>query len=163
LRGGSQVTYYRDEGRLLAKSRIPAGSKAERRKAQSLSGYPRGTRHEVQSVAMMEAVLEQVAGKAHDLDLVMHLVASHHGHCRPFAPAIEELKPTQVSLKDHGSKTFGMLSLETTSAHKLYRLDSAVADRFWLLVAKYGWLELCWLETILRLADHRASQGEGGD
>jgi CRISPR-associated endonuclease/helicase Cas3 len=163
LRGGSQLTYYRDEGRILAKSGIPAGSKAERRKAQKFSGYPRGTRHEVQSVAMIEAGLEQVAAKAHDLDLVMHLVASHHGHCRPFAPPIEDLKPNDISLKNHGSQTFGMLSFETTSAHKLYQLDSAVADRFWLLVAKYGWLELCWLETILRLADHRASQDELGD
>ncbi len=164
LRGGSQITFYRDEGRILAKSGIPSGSKAERQKAQRLSGYPQGTRHEVQSVAMMEAVIEEVASKAHDLDLVMHLVASHHGHCRPFAPAVEDPQPIDISLKNYESTTFGTLCFGTvTSAHKLYQLDSTLADRFWSLIARYGWLELCWLETILRLADHRASEDEAGD
>lgn len=161
LRGGSEVAYYRDEGRILAKSGMPAGSKAEHQEAQRRSGYPRGARHEVQSLAMIEAVCEQVAKKAHDLDLVMHLVASHHGHCRPFAPAIEDLEAVDVSLGMHTSETFGTLTFSpTTSANRLHRLDSSLADRFWSLVAKYGWLELCWLEAILRLADHRASEDE---
>jgi CRISPR-associated endonuclease/helicase Cas3 len=163
LRGGSEIAYYRDEDRVLAKSGMPASGRAERQRAQRLSGYPRGTRHEVQSLAMIEAVQEQVAARAHDLELVMHLVASHHGHCRPFAPAIEDPKPVDIPLRRHENKTFGTLSFDAvTSAHGLYRLDSGLADRFWSLVAKYGWLELCWLEAILRLADHRASEGEAG-
>jgi CRISPR-associated endonuclease/helicase Cas3 len=164
LRGGSEIAYYRDEGRILAKSATPAGSKAERQMAQKLSSYPRGTRHEVQSLAMIEAARERVAGKAHDLDLVMHLVASHHGDCRPFAPAIEDPKPVDVLLRQHESRTIGIMSFDAvSSAHGLYRLDSGLADRFWSMVAKYGWLELCWLEAILRLADHRASEDEAGD
>lgn len=163
LRGGSEIAYYRDEGRVLAKSGMPAGGKAERQQAQKVSGYPKGTRHEVQSLAMIAAVREQVAAKAHDLGLVMHLVASHHGHCRPFAPAVEDTKPVDISLTGHESKIFGTLSFDAvTSEHGLHRLDSGLADRFWSLVAKYGWLELCWLEAILRLADHRASEAEAG-
>lgn len=163
LRGGSEIAYYRDEGRILAKSGMAAGSKAEHRKAQQQSGYPRGARHEVQSLAMIETAREQVAKKAHDLDLVMHLVASHHGHCRPFAPAIEDLEPVDVSLDTHKSETFGTFTFgPTTSANGFHRLDSSLADRFWSLIAKYGWLELCWLEAILRLADHRASEDEAG-
>jgi CRISPR-associated endonuclease/helicase Cas3 len=163
LRGGSEIAYYRDEERILAKSGMAAGSKAEHRRAQRLSGYPRGTRHEVQSVAMIETARGQVAERAHDLDLVMHLVASHHGHCRPFAPAIEDPGPVEVVLAEHESATFGTLAFgATTSAHGLHRLDSPLADRFWSLVTKYGWLELCWLEAILRLADHRASEDEAG-
>ncbi|HEY6304781.1 MAG TPA: type I-U CRISPR-associated helicase/endonuclease Cas3 [Terriglobales bacterium] len=164
LRGGSQINYYRDEGRMLAKSGIPAGSKAERQRAQRLSGYPQGARHEVQSVAMMQAAIEQVAAKAYDLDLVMHLVASHHGHCRPFAPVVKDSQPVDISFEKHDGGTFGTLAFgAVTSAHELHQLDSVLADRFWSMIAKYGWLELCWLETILRLADHRASESEVGD
>jgi CRISPR-associated endonuclease/helicase Cas3 len=163
LRRGSEIAYYRDEGRVLAKSGMPYGGRAERQRAQKLSGYPKGTRHEVQSLAMIEAVREQVAARAHDLDMVMHLVASHHGNCRPFAPAIKDTEPVDISLTGHESKTFGTLSFDAvTSAHGLHLLDSGLADRFWSLVGRYGWLELCWLEAILRLADHRASEDEGG-
>lgn len=163
LRGGSEIAYYRDEDRILAKSGMAAGSKAEHRRAQRLSGYPRGTRHEVQSLAMIETTRDQIARWAHDLDLVMHLVASHHGHCRPFAPAIEDPEPVEVALAEHKSATFGTLAVgATTSANGLHRLDSPLADRYWSLVNKYGWLELCWLEAILRLADHRASEDEAG-
>lgn len=164
LRGGSLATYYRDERRILAKSGISSGSKAERQKAQRLSGYPFRTRHELQSLAMIEAVKPRVASMAHDLDLVMHLVGSHHGHCRPFAPAVDDPEPIDVSLENHKSEILGAICFEpVTSDHRLYRLDSPIADRFWSLVAKYGWLELCWLETILRLADHRASESEAGE
>jgi len=163
LRGGSEIAFYRGEGRILAKSGVTTGSKAEQLKAQRQSGYPRGARHEVQSLAMIDAAYEQVAKKAHDIDLVLHLVASHHGLCRPFAPAINDLEPVDVSLDMHKSETFGTLAFGTTSsANGLHRLDSPLADRFWSLTAKYGWLELCWLETILRLADHRASEAEAG-
>ncbi len=163
LRGGSEIAYYRDEDRILAKSGMASESKAEHRRAQRLSGYPPSTRHEAQSLAMIETAREQVAEMAHDLDLVMHLVASHHGHCRPFVPPTEDPEPVEVALAAHASGTFGALAFRaTTSAHQLHRLDTPLADRFWSLVSKYGWLELCWLEAILRLADHRASEDEAG-
>jgi CRISPR-associated endonuclease/helicase Cas3 len=163
LRGGSEIAYYRDEKRILAKSGMPRGSKAAHRRAQALSGYPQGARHEVQSVAMIEAAREQIAAKAHDIELVMHLVASHHGHCRPFAPAVPDPEPVDMAFGPHTSDTFGTIAFgATTSAHGLHRLNSPLADRFWSLVASYGWLELCWLEAILRLSDHRASESEAG-
>lgn len=161
LHGGSEIAYYRDEGTLLAKSAMSRGSTAERRLALRRSGYPAGTRHEVQSLAMLD-VHADVAARAHDLDLVKHLVASHHGFCRPFAPAVEDTAPVSVSIDAHHSDQFGTMTFATASANELHRLDSALADRFWGLVEKYGWFELCWLEAILRLADHRASEKESG-
>jgi CRISPR-associated endonuclease/helicase Cas3 len=92
---------------------------------------------------------------------VFHLVASHHGYCRPFAPAIVDENPIDVSLDGHNSEKFEKIDFGATSSkNDLHRLDSPLADQFWGLVAKYGWQELCWLEAILRLADHRASEEE---
>lgn len=164
LRGGSEIAWYRDAEAMLAKSALPRGSKAEQQQARLRSGYPRGARHEVQSLALIAAAGEQVARLANDLDLVLHLVGSHHGHCRPFAPPVEDPQPAEVALPGHRSETFGSIDFApTSSANQLHRLDSPLADRFWKLVARYGWLELCWLEAILRLADHRASEMESGD
>jgi CRISPR-associated endonuclease/helicase Cas3 len=110
---------------------------------------------------MLEKHLNVIKTKARDIDLVLHLVASHHGYCRPFAPVVLEDNPVEVALSNHTSKTFGTISFGSTSSkHELHRLDAPLADRFWRLVEKYGWQELCWLEAILRLADHRASEEE---
>ena len=92
---------------------------------------------------------------------MLHLVASHHGYCRPFAPAVVDESPVDVMLVEHTSETFGRIDFTATSScNGQHRLDSSLADRFWALVEKYGWQELCWLEAILRLADHRASEEE---
>ncbi len=168
LRGGNEIDLFKDDTP-WAKSPMPPGAREAHRRARLRSGYPQGTRHEVQSVAMLQqhlAVLQERLEKvgatdAFHLDLVLHLIASHHGYCRPFAPVAVDESPVDVSLDGHASNTFGALDFSpTTSRNGLYRLDSPLADRFWALIARYGWLELCWLEAILRLADHRASQQE---
>jgi CRISPR-associated endonuclease/helicase Cas3 len=169
LRGGSEVEYFKDETP-WAKSAMPPGAKEERRLARLRSGYPGGGHlHAVQSVAMLHGQLDALreclkkvdSKKEPDLDLVLHLVASHHGECRPLAPVLIDHMPVDVSLCGHESKTFGSIDFPATSSNNaLHRLDSPLADRFWGLVARYGWQELCWLEAILRLADHRASEEE---
>lgn len=169
LRGGSEVEYFKDETP-WAKSAMPPGARAQRKLAREKSGYPGGGYlHAVQSVAMLQGQLAALkerlqivdAGKEPDLDLVLHLVASHHGECRPFAPALIDDYPVDVSLDGHHSETFGTINFAAASSNNgLHKLDSPLADRFWNLVAKYGWQELCWLEAILRLADHRASEEE---
>lgn len=169
LRGGSEIELFKDETP-WAKSAMPPGAHAAHRIAQQRSRYPKGARHEVQSLAMVHVQLEAVksalkkaaaTAKEPDLDLVLHLVASHHGYCRPFAPAVVDDTPVDVVLPDHKSQKFGRIDFASTSSRNgLHRLDSPLADRFWALVAKYGWQELCWLEAILRLADHRASEEE---
>lgn len=168
LRGGSEIEYFKDETP-WAKSAMPPGARQAHRLAQKRSGYPRDARHEAQSLAMLEeqkaALTERLkkhgSAKGPDIDLVLHLVASHHGHCRPFAPVVVDEDPVDISLAKHVSEEFGTLDFSLpTSKHELYRLDSPLTDRFCSLVAKYGWQELCWLEAILRLADHRASEKE---
>jgi CRISPR-associated endonuclease/helicase Cas3 len=167
LRGGSEIDFFKDET-VWAKSPMSPGAREQRRMARLKSGYPGGGYvHAVQSVAMLhacrdrlKAILQSVdASKEPDLDLVLHLVASHHGECRPFAPVLHDPNPVDVALSGHESKRFGRIDFAATGSNNgLHRLDSPLADRFWGLVEKYGWLELCWFEAILRLADHRASE-----
>ena len=169
LRGGSEIELFKDET-LWAKSAMSPGAREQRRIARLRSGYPGGGYlHAVQSVAMLQARRDDLSrrlqkaevSKEADLDLVLHLVASHHGECRPFAPALIDASPVDVSLDNHECEKFGRIDFAATSSkNDLHHLDSPLADRFWGLVAKYGWLELCWLESILRLADHRASEEE---
>lgn len=136
----------------LAKSGRLSARRDERARAAARSGYPAGARHEVQSVALLDGSTAMVA--AHDPDLVLHLVASHHGRCRPFAPWVEDPLPVEISLPWDGA------TLRASSDHGLARLDSGVGERFWLLVRRYGWWGLAWLEALLRLADHLESEQE---
>lgn len=138
---------------LLAKSSMAAADQAARERARERSGYPKGMRHELLSVALIEND-DKLRQRAEDWDLVLHLVASHHGWCRPFGPPVYDPEPTVVSVTLEGT------TWTTSSDHELARFDSTVALRYWALTRKYGYWGLAWLEAVLRLADHRESELE---
>ena len=123
--------------------------------ARRVSGYPAGMRHEVASVAMIESNAD-VLGLAHDQDLVLHLVGTHHGWGRPLPPIVEDHNPQALSYVWDGHLL--------TASSDLVEGDLAfdMADRFWRLVERYGYHGLAWLEAVLRLADHRQSEEESG-
>ena len=152
LRGGSPWS----AGEILAKSAGMPRTPAARERARAASGYPAGGRHELLSVRLAEAAPALLPEDDELRDLVLHLVASHHGHCRPFAPAVadddREPKPVEYTLCGHRTRWSGPTGLE--------RLDSGVADRYWRLTRRYGWWGLAWLEALLRLADWRRSEWE---
>lgn len=151
LTGGSSIRLALRQA-LLAKSAGESRDRAAHEQARLRSGYPPGYRHELLSLAMLEGLDAAVVDGA-DEALVTHLVASHHGWCRPFAPAIEPGAPVDVEIEVAGTK------MRANTAHGYARIDSGVAERYMALTECYGWWGLAWLEAILRLADHRASEG----
>lgn len=131
--------------------------------AKSLPGVrtsPRGwppVRHELSSVAMAESNPE-ISAMARDWDLVLHLVGTHHGRARPLPPIVEDPEPETLSFDHAGHR------MESDSGGLVDSpLAIEMADRFWHLVARYGYHGLAWLEAILRLADHRQSAEERGE
>lgn len=77
-------------------------------------------------------------------ELVMHLIAAHHGRARPHFPPREMIDAAYPTL----------------AAQKLAR---EIPERFARLQRKYGRWGLAWLESLVRAADILASQNEKGD
>jgi CRISPR-associated endonuclease/helicase Cas3 len=123
------------------------------RRARDLAGYPAGARHECASVQLLRSHPEPLAG-AHDPELVEYLVGSHHGRGRPFMPVIDD--PGAGQLNTYFEALGWELHLE--GPHRLERLGSGWTELYWRLVRRYGWWGLAYLETLLRLADHRRSE-----
>ena len=146
LRGGSPWA----GGEPLAKSAQMPRTVA----ARVAAAYPVGGRHELLSVRLAESARSLLPQEPTLSDLVLHLVASHHGRCRPFAPVVVDDVPVPVEYTLCGER---MSSCGPTG---LERLDSGVAERYWRLTRRYGWWGLAWLEALLRLADWRRSEWE---
>lgn len=148
LRGGAQW----GGSEPWAKSGV--ASKGSWEQIRAASGYPPKGRHELLSVRMAESAPQLLPEDVDMRDLVLHLVASHHGHCRPFAPVVEDDRgaDAKFDLCAHHTRWSRPTGLEM--------LDSGVSDRYWRLVRRHGWWGLAWLETLVRLADWRRSAWE---
>ena len=143
-------------GEPLAKSACVPASPARRAAIRTAAGLPEGFRHEMLSLQLAEhhaalPIPDQVK------DLFLHLVASHHGHARPFAPIVPDPEPPPISGRhdDVGITVSAAKRAEFVAPH---RLGSGVADRFWRLTRQYGWWGLAYLEAVLRLADWYGSE-----
>jgi CRISPR-associated endonuclease/helicase Cas3 len=144
LRGGNPIKA--DE--LIAKSGKAGQNWAAIRRAREWSGYPEGGRHELTSVALLQEQRNEFGDV--DFELLLHLLASHHGRCRPFAPVVVDENPCEVR---YGAWT-------CASNHGLESAGSGVCERFWKLTRRYGWYGLAYLEAVVRLADQRQSERE---
>jgi len=96
----------------------------------------RGFRHEF--LSLLEAADDPVLATHPRRDLVLHLIAVHHGHARPgFSP-----------------EAYGILPLHarcSVAAHE-------VALRFARLQREHGWWQLAYLEALVKCADAIASR-----
>lgn len=154
LRGGPP-----DLSQPLAKSAAPAASRAQSRALWQAAGLPDNFRHEMLSLQLAER-LAASGLTPEDRELLLHLIASHHGHARPFAPVCHDPNPPDV----RGALCGQTLELSADQRRALvppHRLDSGLADRFWQLTRRYGWWGLAYREALLRLADWYASRHPG--
>lgn len=130
----------------IAKSSSPR----ERRTAVRIaSGWPRGGRHELLSARLVERWLEKAGPMTADDELVVHLVASHHGHGRPSIDVAHDDTPTRVTADVNGQRVGVTGDL---AAH-----DWSQPARFRALCEHYGYWGLALLEAAVRQADHAAS------
>jgi CRISPR-associated endonuclease/helicase Cas3 len=162
LRDGAEEEV--EAGPALAKSaRLPEPHRRRLQIGEDVR-LPKGFRHEFLSLQLAEC-FGLTPGDAALGDLTLHLVSSHHGYARPFAPVVPdpllaEGKVADLSLAELGIDT----TLDVAERQALppaYRLDSGVADRFWRLNRRYGWWGLAYLEAIFRLSDWQASRQPG--
>lgn len=137
-------------GHALAKSARSPRTKEERDEARLIHCYPSGARHELLSAAL-------VATKTDD-DLLLHLIATHHGSGRPFADHVEENNAAKEPFKT--SELFGETFELPTSAQQTATWNAELPERFWRVVRKFGWWGAAYREAIFRLADHAQSRAE---
>lgn len=136
----------------LAKSGMPSWDRARRRAATIRSEMPRGARHESWSEAVVGSYLtEHHRDYPGDVDLLLHLIASHHGHARPFLPPVPDSATHQLVIDVDGVQV---------SAQLPHGVDLESASRFRRLNQRYGRWGLALLETVVRSADMTVS-GEG--
>jgi CRISPR-associated endonuclease/helicase Cas3 len=150
LRGGLP-----DPGRPLAKSPDLRRAREQAQRNREAAGLPDDFRHEMLSLQLACRFAAHGFSPA-DHELFLHLIASHHGHARPFAPVCEDREPPPVTGQCSGIEV-NLSTDERQSLTPAHRLDSGVSDRFWRLVRRFGWWSLAYREAILRLADWLAS------
>ena len=118
---------------------VPPGgpSLAKSRRGRFRPGWLGGYRHEFGSVADAERSLP--ADTPHR-DLILHLIAAHHGWARPGFPRPEQWDPDA-----------------SPGANRA--LAERIADRYARLAAENGPWRLAWFEAILKAADAWVSSG----
>jgi CRISPR-associated endonuclease/helicase Cas3 len=88
--------------------------------------------------------------------LALHLIATHHGYARPFAPLVKDNAPPEVSLSLNDKPV--VVSGMTRANYPAHALDSGLVERFWQMNRYYGWWGVALFETVIRLADQQASE-----
>lgn len=152
LRGGAPG----DGSEFLAKSPRKLRSREQANAIREAAGLPDGFRHEMLSAQLAERFCD-TPFSIEESKLLLHLIASHHGHARPFAPVCEDDAPPTVNAR-LSEKTLELSAEQRRALIPPHCLDSDVTDRFWALIRRYGWWGLAYHEAILRLADWYASE-----
>ncbi|MBI4605512.1 MAG: type I-U CRISPR-associated helicase/endonuclease Cas3 [Planctomycetes bacterium] len=120
--------------RLYAKSGLlPDGTRLKPRDVHSDYRHEFGSLLDIQAMPEFRAITDE-----HLRDLVLHLVAAHHGRARPHFPADEADDPEP-------------------RGRDVEALAAEIPRRFARLQRRYGRWGLAYLESLLRAADYAAS------
>lgn len=138
---------------LLAKSARLSNSREAAEEQRQAAGYPTGGRHELLSVRLAESS-STLPNDGWERDLVLHLIAAHHGYCRPWAPVVFDAEAPAIEF------LFGGVHYSHQGPTQLERIGSGIAERFWRLNERFGPWGLAYLESLLRLADQQQSASE---
>ncbi|KUM99929.1 type I-U CRISPR-associated helicase/endonuclease Cas3 [Streptomyces yokosukanensis] len=137
----------------LAKSGMDPADRTGRRRAARLANWHPELRHEALSALAVQRWLTTSPAhtKGLDTDLILHLVASHHGHARPLLPPVTDPDPIDVTclMPDQQHITVNSAAMGT---------DWTGPDRFHALNRRYGPWGLALLEAVVRLADMACSE-----
>jgi len=151
-------------GAPLAKSAELPERKRRRSEIRENARLPNGFRHEFLSMQLAEH-FGLAPRDEESRQLALHLIASHHGYARPFAPLVPDELVTQGQTRDLCLNVAGiepaLSAAERRAMTPAYRVDSGVAERFWRLTRRYGWWGLAYLEGVFRLSDWEASRVPG--
>lgn len=138
-------------GPALAKSgRDPRDPLA--RRARSVANLPWGFRHEAVSERAVSLLVDARPELVENLDveLIGHLVVSHHGRGRPLLPPLHDKEAPETEVNAEGTIV--------TIPGRPHQVDWSHPARFERLCDRYGWWGLAYLETIVRLADMLCSE-----
>jgi CRISPR-associated endonuclease/helicase Cas3 len=128
-------------------------------------------RHELASLLLIDGPLHDLLADAPDPDLTRYLVLAHHGRLRvqvrdPGYPEAREPPQRMILGLEHGATSdvppmLGQSAMELTVDLDQFGLDGEGA---WTrtvrnLLDRYGPFTLAYLETLVRVADWRASAG----
>ncbi|MFF0629887.1 type I-U CRISPR-associated helicase/endonuclease Cas3 [Streptomyces sp. NPDC004296] len=137
----------------LAKSGMDPADRVGRRRAARLANWQPELRHEALSALAIQAWLATAPHHTEGLnsDLLVHLVASHHGHARPLLPPVPDPEPVDVTctMPDQQQITVNSAAMG---------VDWDGPDRFIALGRRYGPWGLALLESLVRLADMACSE-----
>jgi CRISPR-associated endonuclease/helicase Cas3 len=154
LHHGDELAALAASAPLAKSSKFPV-SPVRRQAIRAASGLPPNFRHEMLSAQLAGAQAPKFGDEAAQ-DLFLHLVASHHGHARPFAPVCEDPNPPAVTGR-LGGAPIALSAGERSELPPPHRTDSGFAERFWRLVRRHGWWGLAYFEALVRLGDWYAS------
>jgi CRISPR-associated endonuclease/helicase Cas3 len=136
---------------LKAKSQTPRFLIERERRA---AGWPKGGRHELVSLHILTQYVASLDDQpTWDPELLLHLVAAHHGQGRPLVPVADDPTPPRF--------TFDLNGRHVAVRDGLHWVDWSQPSRFRSLCERYGYWGLALMEAIVRQADQVVSSAGG--